>query len=81
LEIVAEYSPQLRDASRKGAFGYRRLGPDRVEKFILRDQPLSVVQEKQEEAESLRLNGYDLSRLQQQEITLPNLDVAEAKDT
>ena len=44
-DVISQQAAQQRDAARQRALGYRRIAPNRIKQFFLRDQPLRVVQQ------------------------------------
>src|ERR1017187_3704303 len=78
--VVAQQTAQKPDAACQGALGNCGIAPDGVEQLFLRDQPLRVVQQKQEGSKGLRLNRQHFARFGQRELPLANLDIVESEN-
>ncbi len=78
--VVVKGFAEEADGTGESAFRYRGVGPDGVEKFLLADEAASVLDEVEEQAEGLRLDGDGRAVCNESEGSVVGLEAIEAED-
>ena len=80
MRVISQQTAEQRNAARQRILRHRCVRPDGIQQLVLRDQPVRIAQQIQQDAKGLRLNRDRLATADETELPLLYFEFREAKD-